>query len=219
MSSGLERLNSIPEVEARERLLGCCSSVEWARRLAAERPFASTEELARAADRIWRSLPEREWLDAFAAHPRIGTSKVAGTGPADLHPPQSMGTGVKGTDLFRHSARPSGAEGTPNKSVPNFALNKSVPNSADRWSREEQAGTKSASPETLANLADANREYEERFGHIFIVCATGRSAAEMLALLEARLHNDPQTELAIAAEEQRRIMQLRLAKLLEAEGV
>ncbi len=51
------------------------------------------------------------------------------------------------------------------------------------------------------------------------MCATGRSAAEMLALLEARLHNDPQTELAIAAEEQRRIMQLRLAKLLEAEGV
>lgn len=212
VSSGLERLNSIPEVEARERLLGCCGSVEWARRLAAERPFASTEELARAADRIWRSLPEREWLDAFAAHPRIGTSKVAGTGPTGVK-------GVKGTDLFGHSAGPSGAEETPNKSVANIALNKSVPNSADRWSREEQAGTKSASPETLANLADANREYEEQFGHIFIVCATGRSAAEMLALLEARLHNDPQTELAIAAEEQRRIMQLRLAKLLEAEGV
>ena len=88
----------------------------------------------------------------------------------------------------------------------------------DLFSAREQAGTRSASPETLANLADANRDYEERFGHIFIVCATGKSAAEMLALLEARLHNDPETELATAAEEQRKILQLRLAKLLEAEG-
>jgi OHCU decarboxylase len=88
---------------------------------------------------------------------------------------------------------------------------------AHDWSRREQAGTKSASPETLANLADANREYEERFGHIFIVCASGKSAAEMLAEALARLHNDAQTELAIAAEEQRKITRLRLAKLLEAE--
>jgi OHCU decarboxylase len=88
---------------------------------------------------------------------------------------------------------------------------------AHDWSRREQAGTKSASPETLANLADANGEYEERFGHIFIVCASGKSAAEMLAEALARLHNDAQTELAIAAEEQRKITRLRLAKLLEAE--
>jgi OHCU decarboxylase len=86
------------------------------------------------------------------------------------------------------------------------------------WSREEQAGTATASTETLANLAEANREYEERFGHIFIVCASGKSAAEMLALAQSRLHNDSQTELEIAAEEQRKITRLRLAKLLEAEG-
>jgi 2-oxo-4-hydroxy-4-carboxy--5-ureidoimidazoline (OHCU) decarboxylase len=70
----------------------------------------------------------------------------------------------------------------------------------------------------LSNLAEANREYEERFGHIFIVCASGKSAAEMLAEAFARLHNDAQTELGIAAEEQRKITRLRLAKLLEAEG-
>jgi 2-oxo-4-hydroxy-4-carboxy-5-ureidoimidazoline decarboxylase len=63
-------------------------------------------------------------------------------------------------------------------------------------------------------LAEANREYEARFGYIFIVCATGKSAAEMLAILERRLRNDPDAELAIAAEEQRRITRLRLAKLL-----
>lgn len=86
------------------------------------------------------------------------------------------------------------------------------------WSREEQAGTKGANPETLANLADANRDYEERFGWIFIVCASGRNAAEMLALLESRLHNDAQTEIAIASEEQRKITRLRLEKLVAPEG-
>jgi OHCU decarboxylase len=85
------------------------------------------------------------------------------------------------------------------------------------WSRDEQSGTKGASPETLANLADANREYEERFGHIFIVCASGKNAAEMLRLIETRLHNDARVELAVAAEEQRKILQLRLDKLLRAE--
>lgn len=85
------------------------------------------------------------------------------------------------------------------------------------FSREEQSGVEGASPETLASLADLNRDYEKRFGWIFIVCATGKTAAEMLALARARLHNDPQTELPIAAEEQRKITRLRLAKLLEME--
>lgn len=76
-----------------------------------------------------------------------------------------------------------------------------------------------APPETLARLTRVNREYEERFGYIFIVCATGKSAAEMLAIAETRLHNDDRTELRIAAEEQRRIMHLRLAKLLDGEGI
>jgi 2-oxo-4-hydroxy-4-carboxy-5-ureidoimidazoline decarboxylase len=65
-----------------------------------------------------------------------------------------------------------------------------------------------------SRLARGNRAYEERFGFIFIVCATGKSAAEMCALLEARLHNDRATELLVAAEEQRKILQLRLEKLL-----
>ena len=67
-------------------------------------------------------------------------------------------------------------------------------------------------------LADANRDYEARFGYIFIVCATGKSADEMLALLEARLRHDADDELLIAAEEQRKITRLRLRKLLEEES-
>jgi 2-oxo-4-hydroxy-4-carboxy-5-ureidoimidazoline decarboxylase len=66
-------------------------------------------------------------------------------------------------------------------------------------------------------LAAGNRAYETRFGYIFIICATGRSAAEMLALLEQRLRNTPAEELPIAAEEQRKITRLRLTKLLDEE--
>jgi allantoicase len=83
-----------------------------------------------------------------------------------------------------------------------------------RWSEQEQAGAQGARPEILAELIEANRRYESRFGHIFIVCATGKSAGEMLALLQERFGNDPDTELRAAAEEQRKITNLRLEKLL-----
>jgi OHCU decarboxylase len=65
-----------------------------------------------------------------------------------------------------------------------------------------------------AALAAANREYEQRFGYIYIVFATGESAEEMLALARERLRNDPDIELRVAAEEQRKITRLRLDKLL-----
>jgi len=68
--------------------------------------------------------------------------------------------------------------------------------------------------ETQAQLAAANREYEAKFGRIFIVCASGRSAAEMLSILRARLRNDPVTALHEAAEQQRQITHLRLRKWL-----
>lgn len=77
----------------------------------------------------------------------------------------------------------------------------------------EQAGARDASSETLIVLAQANRAYEQRFGHIYIVCASGKSAREMLDLCRQRLHNDPETELAVAAEEQRKITRLRMEKL------
>ena len=77
----------------------------------------------------------------------------------------------------------------------------------------EQAKVAQADHETLAALRDLNQRYFERFGYIFIVCATGKSASEMLVLLRERLDNGPVRELEIAAEEQAKITALRLAQL------
>lgn len=82
------------------------------------------------------------------------------------------------------------------------------------WSAQEQSGVADASGATIAQLAERNREYEDRFGFIFIVCASGKSPDEMLAILNSRIDNEPQTELRIASEEQRKITRLRLEKLL-----
>lgn len=84
------------------------------------------------------------------------------------------------------------------------------------WSSREQAGVATAAEGVKAELARMNREYERRFGFIYIVCATGKSADELLAIAKKRLANDPDTELRVAADEQRKIMDLRLAKLLES---
>ncbi len=85
---------------------------------------------------------------------------------------------------------------------------------AQTWSSHEQAGVQTAAQNTLNELAQLNREYEAKFGFIFIVCATGKSANEMLALLRERLQNDIETELPIAAAEQAKITELRLKKLI-----
>jgi OHCU decarboxylase len=84
----------------------------------------------------------------------------------------------------------------------------------DLWAVGEQAGASNASPDVRKRLAEANRAYEARFGYIFIVCAAGKTADEMLALAEERLQHEPDRELRIAAEEQRNITRLRLLKLL-----
>ncbi len=77
-------------------------------------------------------------------------------------------------------------------------------------SEKEQSGLAGAADDILGALAAANREYERKFGFIFIVCATGRSAGEMLDMISARLKNDRKTELHTAAAEQARITELRL---------
>ena len=83
------------------------------------------------------------------------------------------------------------------------------------WASGEQSGVNIASKETIKSLADSNRLYDEKFGYIFIVCATGKSAEEMLAMLQSRLLNRPDVEIKIAAGEQNKITKLRLQKLLE----
>jgi 2-oxo-4-hydroxy-4-carboxy-5-ureidoimidazoline decarboxylase len=84
------------------------------------------------------------------------------------------------------------------------------------WAEGEQASVKQASQATLEALAAGNEDYERRFGYIFIVCATGKTADEMLALLQARLPNQPEAEILIAAGEQDKITRIRLEKLLAA---
>ena len=82
------------------------------------------------------------------------------------------------------------------------------------WSQQEQAGTAGAASNVMRELAEGNALYEERFGFTYIVCATGKSADEMLAILKRRLTSDRMAELKEAAEQQRQIMQIRLGKWL-----
>ena len=81
------------------------------------------------------------------------------------------------------------------------------------WAAGEQAGALSAPDSVLEDLAVKNREYETRFGYIFIVCATGKTAEEMLAMLNDRLQNEAVRELTIAAREQMRITEIRLGRI------
>lgn len=170
----LDELNALDAGSAERELLRCCGSTRWARQMAAARPFESEDQMGASGDAIWRALEPADWLEAFAAHPRIGAGRA---GKAER----------AGEDEEAEDAD---------------------------WSSGEQSCVASASETVLDRLAESNREYEDRFGYIFIVCATGKGAGEMLAILERRLHNDRTEELKVAAEEQRTITRLRLAKLL-----
>ena len=169
MSSTLDRWNQLPAKGAIEEVLSCCGSAAWARELAARRPLRDATSLLTASDEIWKSLGERDWVEAFSKHPRIGERK----GPAAA------------------SVRSAS------------------------WSEQEQRNVGTAGDALQQELAEANREYEQRFGRVFIVCATGKGAAEILDILRRRLHNDEATEMREAAEEQGKITNLRLKKWLE----
>jgi 2-oxo-4-hydroxy-4-carboxy-5-ureidoimidazoline decarboxylase len=84
------------------------------------------------------------------------------------------------------------------------------------WSRQEQAGAQHTDAATTAALAAANQAYEERFGHVFLIFATGRTAAEMLIAARTRLANDPVTEQAVVRAELGKIARQRLERLLTA---
>jgi OHCU decarboxylase len=84
----------------------------------------------------------------------------------------------------------------------------------DAWAAAEQDGASRASADVRERLAEANRAYEARFGYIFIICAAGKTADAMLAAAEERLRHDPDRELRVAAEEQRKITRLRLSNVL-----
>ncbi len=87
--------------------------------------------------------------------------------------------------------------------------------STRNWSANEQAGVEEAEKDILDRLASGNEKYSQRFGYVFLVCATGKSALEMLNLLESRINNSPEEELQIAQQEQQKIMLLRLDKMFQ----
>jgi 2-oxo-4-hydroxy-4-carboxy-5-ureidoimidazoline decarboxylase len=164
----LASLNDADAMSAYQLLRQCCTSETWIKRLEQARPFSSSEVLHVAADNAWQGLAEKDYLQSFDGHPKIGE---VGSLKAKYANTKALAAG-------------------------------------------EQASVDSASDQIINALAEGNAAYEEKFGFIFIVCASGKSAAEMLALLQARLPNSRQQELLNAAEEQRKIFHLRLEKLL-----
>jgi allantoicase len=106
-------------------------------------------------------------------------------------------------EAFRHHPR-----------IGERAAEKRQSNAAQTLSSQEQAAASAASAADLTLLAEANRDYEQRFGHVFIVSAGGRSAGEILGIMRDRMKNDPETEVTVAAGEQKKITRLRLERLL-----
>jgi len=161
---GIASFNALPSEEAEERLYGCFANRTWAAKVAAGRPYKDMTEVLASAESAWSGLTAGDWLQAFAAHPRIG--EKGGHAPAT--------------------------------------------------SEREQRKLGQGSDLTLNAIAAQNRDYERRFGHVFLIAASGRSADEILAALRGRMGNDAATELQVAAAEQRKITRLRLEALLKA---
>jgi OHCU decarboxylase len=170
MNGNLEALNNAPPAEAESVFLSCCGSRRWGEKMVGARPFTDFSSLLQYAEQIWHNLEAEDWLEAFAAHPKIGAKKAVS-----------------------HQTAQSAA-----------------------WSKGEQSGTQNADVSVLDALTEANRLYEQKFGFIFIVCATGKSAEEMLEICRRRLNNEPEKEIRVAADEQRKITEIRLKKLLES---
>jgi len=164
----IEDLNMLHEAGLKEKLQQCCGSSRWIYSMVQSRPFQHANDLLAKADLAWSDTSEKDWLEAFSHHPKIGDLKSIET---------------------------------------KFASTKS-------FAKDEQGSVTTAMQEVLKQLAQGNALYEKKFGFIFIVCATGKSAEEMLHLLNDRLSNDRDAELKIAAAEQLKITKLRLQKLI-----
>jgi len=111
-------------------------------------------------------------------------------------------------EAFRHHPR-IGDTGAP----PALGPEDDSAHPASEWSRQEQSAVQHADAATLRALREANAAYERRFGFVFLVCATGKSAEEMLRSLDARINNEPTVELRVASREQAKITRLRMEKL------
>ncbi|WP_436757000.1 2-oxo-4-hydroxy-4-carboxy-5-ureidoimidazoline decarboxylase [Streptosporangium sp. V21-05] len=192
---GPAAFNALGAEEAEAGLLACCASRAFARQVAALRPYRDLDRLAEAAEAAVLALDWSGVREALAAHPRIG------------EPPRENGPAA-GPEPPGHPEGPS--EEHPERPRERHSAREAA------WSRGEQAGVDTAGREVLDRLAEGNLAYERRFGHVYLICATGLSAEEMLARLTERLGNDEDTERDVVRTELAKITRLRLAKLLGA---
>ncbi|MBP2280284.1 2-oxo-4-hydroxy-4-carboxy-5-ureidoimidazoline decarboxylase [Psychrobacter sp. PL19] len=169
MSLTLPQFNELSAADAASQLLTCCTSSNWAHKLANTRPIKDLDGLLAKSDGIWEQVQTNDidLLEAFDGHPQIGN-----------------------VDSLKEKYR----------------------NTQDN-AAHEQSGANDAEDQVLEALAQGNQDYLDKFGFIFIVFATGKSAQQMLDLLLARLPNNRATEFANAATEQNKITRLRLNKL------
>jgi len=159
----LQTFNQLLPEEAKANLFSCCGSSIWVNELIKYFPFSDSKFLVQKSTEIWYDLcTEKDWLQAFQHHPKIGDLKSL----------------------------------------------------KEKFAGKEQANVAHASESIIENLAEANLAYEKKFGFIFIVCATGKLASEMLDLLSDRLQNNQDDELAIAMGEQQKITVIRFKKML-----
>ncbi len=172
-----------PAEDAAGWLRPSCASTRWIERLVGSRPHGSLGRLAAASDAAIAALGWPDIEEALAAHPRIGDRTLRQAPPGQAPPGQAP----------------------PGQAPPGQERELS-------WSRHEQAAAAGAGAGVQAELRAGNAEYEERFGHIFLICATGRSATEMLSALHGRLGNDAATEREIVRSELVQIVRLRLAQ-------
>ncbi|MET8810721.1 2-oxo-4-hydroxy-4-carboxy-5-ureidoimidazoline decarboxylase [Streptomyces sp. NPDC004549] len=162
---GLARFNALEEPAARAALHEVCAATEWTRRLLADRPYATPDELYAAADTALAELDEPGLTEAIAGHPPIGR-----------------------------------------------------PRPGDPASAREQRGMAGASDDLRAELLELNLAYQERFGHVFLICATGLTAEHMRDALKERIGNTPEREREIARAELGRINRIRLTRLVAKDA-
>src|ERR1700733_3142045 len=182
-----------------------CASARWIERLVSGRPYETLPALVAGSDATIGALGWPDIEQALATHPRIGDR--APSGPAGGKCPQpgdaASGRPIPEAETGGHPASGAAAGGRPG------------PAGGDReaaWSRQEQSGTRDAPADVQAGLRAGNAAYPERFGHVFLLCATGMPAASMLAALQVRLGHDPAREREVVRDELMKIVRLRLAK-------
>lgn len=164
----IEQINCLDQDQATQLFMQCCTSERWIKIMVDGRPYNNFSALRKSADQAWDQMTEKDYLQAFEGHPKIG----------------------------------------------NVSSLKAKYANTKELASGEQSGASQAKETIILQLAKSNQAYEDKYGFIFIVCATGKSAEQMLDLLHSRLKNDRYRELEIASEEQRKIFHLRLEKLL-----